>query len=86
MENSTVFRDCFYLIKEKRPKGWKANQDIQERVDAKLRNPRVKEAVDRALARATKQSPPPRDKKDTSETDTESMDRTFVISTFTTLE
>jgi hypothetical protein len=36
------FRDCFYLVEEKRPKGWKANTDIQERVDAKLRNPRVK--------------------------------------------
>ena len=49
-----------------------------------LRNPRVKEAVDRALTRAKKQSPSPEDKKDTSETDTESMDGTFAISTFTT--
>ena len=81
------FRDCFYLVEEKRPKGWKANTDIQERIDAKLRNPRVKEAVDRALAQAKKQQPPPpEDKKDTSETDTESTDGTFAISTFTTSE
>jgi hypothetical protein len=42
-------QDCFYLVEEKRPRGWKANQSIQERVDAKLQNPRIKEAVDRTL-------------------------------------
>jgi hypothetical protein len=54
------FRDCFYLVEEKWPKGWKANQDIQERVDVKLRNPRVKEAVEPL----PEQSQPPEDKKE----------------------
>jgi len=39
-----------------------------------------------ACTRAKKQTPPPEDKKDTFETDTESMDGTFAISTFTTSE
>ena len=42
------FKDRPYLSKEKRPTSWKPDQDIQERINAKIENPRItRETVDR---------------------------------------
>jgi hypothetical protein len=43
-----LFRDCPYLVRERQPAGWKPDPAIQEQVKAKMRNPKVKYAVNRA--------------------------------------
>jgi hypothetical protein len=40
------FKDCPYLIPEKQSEGWKLNPVIQECIEAKLQNPRLKIAVE----------------------------------------
>ena len=44
------FKFCPYLIKERQPQGWKPDPAIQERINEKLQNPRLKAAVDHARA------------------------------------
>jgi hypothetical protein len=44
------FKDCPYLIPEKQPQGWKPDPAIQERIETKLKNPRLKAAVEYAQA------------------------------------
>jgi hypothetical protein len=44
------FKDCPYLIPERQPEGWKPDPAIQERVETKLQNPRLKAAVEYARA------------------------------------
>lgn len=69
------FKDCPYLIKEKRPPDWKPDQDTQERIKEKLQNPRLKAAVKYARASQAKK---PQDTS--SETDTKSIaDVSFAI-------
>jgi hypothetical protein len=42
------FKSCPYLIKERQPQGWKPDPAIEERIKAKMQNPRLKTAVDHA--------------------------------------
>jgi hypothetical protein len=65
------FKDCPYLIKEKRPPDWTPDQDIQERIKEKLQNPRLKAAVKYARASQAKKPQEP-----SIETDTESITET----------
>jgi hypothetical protein len=44
------FKDCLYLIPGRQPQGWKPDPAIQERIEAKMQNPRLKAAVDHARA------------------------------------
>ena len=62
------FKDCPYLIREKRPPDWTPDQDTQERVKEKLQNPRLKAAVKYARASQAKKPQEP-----SIETDTESI-------------
>jgi hypothetical protein len=48
------FKDCPYLIREKRPPDWTPDQDIQDRIKEKLQNPRLKAAVKHARASQAK--------------------------------
>lgn len=62
------FKDCPYLIREKRPPDWIPDQEIQERIKGKMQNPRLNAAV--KYARASQAKKP----QETSiETDTESI-------------
>jgi hypothetical protein len=45
-----LYRDCPYLLRERQPAGWKPDPAIQERINKKLQNPRLKAAVDHARA------------------------------------
>jgi hypothetical protein len=56
-----LFKSCPYLIEEIQPQGWKPDPAIQERIKAKMQNPRLKTAVDHACASQKEE------KKDTSE-------------------
>jgi hypothetical protein len=77
------FKDCPYLIKEKRPPDWTPEQDIQERIKEKLQNPRLKAAV--KYARASQAKKPQEVEEETSETDTESIAETsFAFTAVTT--
>jgi replicative superfamily II helicase len=44
------FKDCPYLIPGRQPQGWKPDLAIQERIETKMQNPRLKAAVDHARA------------------------------------
>jgi hypothetical protein len=44
------FKDCPYLIPGRQPQGWKPDPAIQERIETKMQNPRLKAAVDHARA------------------------------------
>jgi hypothetical protein len=45
------FSECYYLIEEIRPTGWNPDSDIQQRVEQKLQNPKIKAKVERASSR-----------------------------------
>ena len=45
------FSDCYYLVPEKRHKGWNPRSDTQQKVNSKLADPKIKAKIDRALQR-----------------------------------
>ena len=51
------FKDCPYLISDKQPEGWKPDPAIQERIETKLQNLRLKVAVEHARASQKKDIP-----------------------------
>ncbi len=70
------FSRCFCLIEEIRPAGWKLNQAIQQQIESKLQNPRLKAAVDRAQAWVQKnQQRQQKDKETPAETATNKTSR-----------
>lgn len=44
------YKFCPYLIKERQPAGWTPDPAVQQQIDEKMRNPRIKTAVDHARA------------------------------------
>jgi transposase InsO family protein len=81
------FKECPYLVEGKRPAGWKADRDTQDRINSKLQKPSIKAAVDRARAEAKKeQAEAKRDASTTSTDEDDSIeDGAFAISTFTAI-
>src|SRR5947208_15704907 len=83
-----LFRDCPYLVQERQPVGCKPNPAIQEQIKAKMKNPKIKYAVNRARASKKEQQPQQKteEKKEEKETPKpveETYDNaTFAISTF----
>ena len=49
---SHYYNNCFYLIAEIRPQGWKEDKDIRNYINARLRDPAVRTRVQRAQERA----------------------------------
>jgi hypothetical protein len=43
--------DCYYLVPEKRPQGWKPNQDRQAKVDEAMKDTKTREFVNRNIKR-----------------------------------
>lgn len=52
-----LFRDCPYLISQKRPQGWVADEQIQKQISEKLaQSPKLKAIIGTVRRQATKQS------------------------------
>jgi len=66
------FKDCPYLIREKRSPDWTPDQEIQDRIKEKLQNPRLKAAVKYARVSQSK-SQRSQDTDTDTDTDTESI-------------
>jgi hypothetical protein len=79
------FKNCPYLVEDKRPTRWKADKDTQDRINSKLQKASIKAAVNRARAEAKKEQTKVKKDVSTPSTDEDNIIEDSTFATFTTI-